>query len=154
MVVKYTEEQLLEYKASPALPQGADLTPFVKMVEEVKVALNALFEHDEFTSTGRRRSSVTGSHRPNFRKHKVKEAPPQPDADGWITTTTKVKKSSFGTEQELERDSFREVVVKARPNNKNIGSSKPADPREIADKSNKAFNAFSALVSDDEEDDE
>ncbi|ODV94212.1 hypothetical protein PACTADRAFT_51089 [Pachysolen tannophilus NRRL Y-2460] len=157
MMVRYTEEELLKYKDAGSLPQGADLSGFVKMVEDVKVALAAVCENDEnHFPNGRRRSSAN-HHRPIFRKNKHKEFLPRPDADGWITTA-KTKKSFGSAEGEVSRDVFRESVkdsfVKAKPNNKNIGSSKPADPRDvIADKNTVTFNAFDALV-DDEDDNE
>lgn len=93
--------------------------------------------------------------RPKFKNHRPKRAPaPQPDADGWVTLDN--HKKSFGEEQASERqkfkDSLKDTQVKVRPNNKNIGSSKPADARDIADKPKATFNAFAALGDDDDED--
>jgi len=105
---------------------------------------------------GRRRSSV--GVRPKFKTNRPKRAPaPQPDADGWVTLD-KQKKKSFGSEELSEKQKFKESLkdtqVKVRPNNKNIGSSKPADARDIADVPKATFNAFAALGDEDDEESE
>lgn len=76
------------------------------------------------------------------------------DEDGWVTFA-KPRKSvgADDAEQKEQRSAFRETFVKAKPNNKNLSSSKPADAKDaIADKTTLNFNAFHALEAD--EDDE
>ncbi|ODQ82603.1 hypothetical protein BABINDRAFT_159155 [Babjeviella inositovora NRRL Y-12698] len=167
-MAKYTEEELLAVQEKAVAPQGTIIDAFNQMVEEVK-AFQAQHEkahvrfhngdsfldengEERFYFTHRRRSSRHSETKSNVRRQKIKEQL-QTDDDGW-STLVKPKKS-FGEEAVSERDefrkSFKETQVKVRPNNKNISSSKPADPRDVVDKTARAFNAFDALVSDSED---
>lgn len=172
-MVKYTEERLYEIQEEAYVPQPQILEAFNQMIEQVKEHAAAEYEKyknskwsngdtyiDEngnerpYHHMNRRRLSRTGN-KPNLRK-KTTEAV-QVDEDGWATLTK--PKKSFGAEEgQDERSKFRESikdggVIKARPNNKNLGSSKAVDPRDtIADKQTITFNAFEALG--DEDDDE
>ncbi|KAK6205543.1 Cap-associated protein CAF20 [Scheffersomyces amazonensis] len=173
-MVKYTEEQLLGFKEEAHVPQPQILEAFNKTIDEVKEHAAAEAERhkaikwnngdtyiDEkgnerpYHHLNRRRASRTGN-KPNLRKKSVDV---QVDEDGWATLSTKAKKSFGAEDGNEERSKFRESLrdtapVKARPNNKNLGSSKPADPREVTDKHTNAFNAFAALGDDDDEEDE
>ncbi|RLV93975.1 Cap-associated protein CAF20 [Spathaspora sp. JA1] len=163
-MVKYTEEQLLEVKDEAYVPQAQILEAFNKMIEEVKE--HAAAEHEKhkalkwsngdtyidehghqrsYHHMNRRRASRSGGNKPNLRKKS------EVDQDGWETLAK--PKKSFGAEEGVEeRNKFRDNVTKARPNNKNLGSSKPVDHREIiSDKQTRAFNAFEALEGDDDE---
>lgn len=176
-MAKYTEEQLLELKSEAHTPKPEILDAFNKLIEEVKESIEQHQQHQRKWHNGdtyidehghersyhhinRRRQSkgASGVPRPNLRK----KSEPVVDEDGW-TTLSKPKKGSFAEGDAIEeRIKFRETNnsgagIKARPNNKNLGSSKAVDPREIAsDKQTKAFNAFAALgdEDDDDEDDE
>lgn len=164
-MAKYTEEKLLESRELAHNPKPDVLDAFNKLVEgvrehmanerKVKIA-NAdsyIDEHGNersYTHLNRRRLSRTGN-KPNLRKKSETTV----DEDGWATLVKPRK--SFGEEAVDERVKFRELLkeggaVKAKPNNKNLGSSsKPVDPRDaIADKQTTTFNAFEALGDDDE----
>ncbi|KAK6459183.1 Cap-associated protein CAF20 [Scheffersomyces xylosifermentans] len=175
-MVKYTEERLLEIKEEAYVPQPQILEAFNAMIEEVKEHAAAEYEKhksikwnngdtyiDErgnerpYHHMNRRRASRTGN-KPNLRKKSVENV--QVDEDGWATLTK--PKKSFGAEEgEEERSKFRESLkeggkggaVRAKPNNKNLGSSKAVDPRDaIADKQTITFNAFEALGDGDDDD--
>lgn len=171
-MVKYTEEQLLAAKETGYVSQPEILEAFNEMVEQVKEHAAAEAERhrlakwnngdtyiDEngnerpYHHLNKRRASRTGT-KPNFRKKSVDVVQ---DDDGWNTLKTK---KSFGAEEATEeRTKFREGLkdggaIRARPNNKNLGSSKAVDPREITDKQTRAFNAFAALGDDDDESDD
>ncbi|KAK6461416.1 Cap-associated protein CAF20 [Scheffersomyces coipomensis] len=177
-MVKYTEEQLLEVKEEAYVPQPQILEAFNKTIDEVKEHAAAEAEkhkaikwnngdtyidekgHERpYHSFNRRRASKSGTAKPNLRKKSVDVV--QVDEDGWATLSTKSNKKSFGAEDgNDERSKFRESVresaqnVKVRPNNKNLGSSKPADPREVTDKHSNTFNAFEALGDEDDDEDD
>lgn len=151
---KYTQEELIVLREHAVVPTEVDFAQFTQDIEEQRTQQATQDEHHD--GQGRRRSS---HHivRPVFKPRKPKATPPQPDADGWVTMTTK-KNSVSGEEATESRDQFRESAKDksstgfVRPNNKNIGSSKPADARDItADKPKSKFNAFAALGSDDDE---
>jgi cap-associated protein CAF20 len=155
MSKKYTQEDLIELRTNAVVPTQFDFAQFTQAIEQQRGLQEEEQHHDAF---GRRRSS---HHlvRPVFKPRKPKAAPPQPDADGWVTLNK--KNSVSGEEATQARDKFRESVKETssqgfiRPNNKNISSSKPADARDIiADKPKTAFNAFAALGSDDDESEE
>lgn len=174
-MVKYTEEQLIEYQEEAHVPQPQILDAFNKMVELVKEHAAAEFEKQKNIKWGngdtyidergnersyhhmnRRRASRTGT-KPNLRKKSVDAV--HVDEDGWATMSK--QKKSFGAEEgSEERTKFREGLkdttqIKVRPNNKNLGSSKAVDPRDIiSDKPTTAFNAFAALGDDSDDDDE
>jgi len=169
-MVKYTEEQLLAVRETAHVSNPEILEAFNQMVDQVKehAALEAE-KHKVKWNNGdtyidengnerpyhhlnRRRGSRTGT-KPNLRKKSVDVVQ---EEDGWATLKSK---KSFGNEEgEEERSKFRESIretVKAKPNNKNLGSSKAVDPRDaIADKQTKAFNAFAALGDEDEDDED
>lgn len=169
-MAKYTEEQMLAYRAAAVAPAPVVMDAFNAMVEEVRELQAAAeranarltngdlwmddqgHEHRYYTAT-RRRALRSLQLELGPRKPKVVLA--QTDADGW--TTLAVKKGE-GEDAAGERDEFRtrvELLLKPRPNSKNILSSKPADPRDVvADKPAKAFNAFDALMSESESESE
>ena len=159
-MVKYTEEQLLEYKDEAHIPQPQILEAFNQLVESVAIEFQMnkanvkkpnngdtfIDEHGNerpYTHMNRRRGSRSGA-KPNLKK-KANEV--QVDDDGWATLTDKQKKSFSGEDEELE--AFREAIrdsMKVKPNNKNLGSSKAVDAKDtIADKQTITFNAFEAL---------
>lgn len=172
-MVKYTEDELLEFQDIAYNPQPQVLGAFNAMVDEVREHANAELERQKhlkwsngdtyidergnerpYHHLNRRRGSRSGA-KPNMKR---KGAEVVTDDDGWATMAK--PKKSFGAEEAAEertkfRDSMKEGPVRARPNNKNLGSSKAVDPREaIADKNTVSFNAFAALGSDDDDDDE
>ncbi|RCK63177.1 Cap-associated protein CAF20 [Candida viswanathii] len=174
-MAKYTEEQLIELKTEAYTPSPQILDAFNKLIDEVRESIEQHHQHQKKWNNGdtyidehgnersyhhmnRRRQSkgaAAAGARPNLRKKSEAVV----DEDGWATLA-KPKKGSFAEGDGIEeRNKFRESsnggggTVRARPNNKNLGSSKAVDPREIiSDKQTKAFNAFAAL--DDDEDDE
>lgn len=155
---KYTQEELVELREHAVVPTQFDFEEFTKSIEEQRAIQEEELHHHHHEGSGRRRSSHHLT-RPAFKPRKPKALPPQPDADGWVTLNK--KNSVSGEEATQSRDKFREHVKEqgasqqyARPNNKNIGSSKPADARDITDKPKTTFNAFAALGSDDDDDDE
>jgi cap-associated protein CAF20 len=169
-MVKYTEEQLLAVKETGYVSQPEILEAFNEMVEQVREHAAEAEKHrlkwnngdtyiDEngnerpYHHLNKRRASRTGT-KPNFRKKSVDVIQ---DDDGWNTLKTK---KSFGAEEANEerakfKEGLKETVIRAKPNNKNLGSSKAVDSRDaIADKQTKAFNAFAALGDEDDDDDE
>lgn len=154
-MAKYTIEELLQLKPSvPVEPVNFDAREFRELVEKVK-QLQALREEEFGHFSGRRRSSHHHG-RPKVKPHKPKVTT---DEDGWSTFEPKqVIIDEEGDEVEKNgknnksSDSLQEIV-KVRPNNKNISSSRPADNKDIiADKQINGFNAFAALESEDEDD--
>lgn len=161
---KYTEEQLLQVKEEAYNPQPDILEAFNALVEEVReheakqksikwgngdTYIDENGQERPYHHLNRRRGSRSGGAKPNLRKKSVETVV---DEDGWATTVP--TKKLFGAENEEERQTFRDTV-KAKPNNKNLGSSKPVDPRDaIADVQKKAFNAFDALNSESDDDDD
>lgn len=171
-MAKYTEDQLLALKEEAHIPQPQILEAFNKLIDQVKE--HAAAEHERhkaikwsngdtyidehgnerpYHHMNRRRASRSGTHKPNLRKKSVETV--HVDEDGWATLS-KPKKSFGAEEANEEKNKFRESgAVKARPNNKNLGSSKAVDPREVlADKHTRTFNAFEALEDNDDDDDE
>lgn len=171
-MAKYTEERLLEIQEEAYVPQPQILEAFNQMIEEVREHAAAEYERhkslkwsngdtyiDEhgnersYHHMNRRRASRTGT-KPNLRKKTAETV--SVDEDGWATMTK--PKKSFGEEGNDERTKFRDslkdsgLTFKTKPNNKNLGSSKAVDPREISDKQNVAFNAFEALGDDSDSD--
>lgn len=155
-MAKYTEEQLLEAKELAYNPQPEALEAFTELVDSVrehweKKKTNGDTYIDEngnerlYNHLNRRRLSRTGN-KPIIRKKQETTV----DEDGWATLTKQAKKS-FGEDAVEERTKFREAV-RAKPNNKNLGSSKAVDSRDaIAEKHTIAFNAFEALGDDDDD---
>lgn len=167
-MTKYTEEELIGFKDQGYNPKPEVLEAFNKLVESVREHHESragkktngdtyIDEHGNERSyhhLNRRRPSRTGN-KPNLRKKSVDTV--KVDEDGWATFTK--TRRSFGADETSERDQFREAVkdsaVKIKPNNKNLGSSKAADPRDaIADKQTTTFNAFEALGADNDDDDD
>lgn len=173
-MVKYTEDELLEFQEIAYNPQPQVLDAFNQMVDEVREHANAEIERQKhlkwsngdtyidengnerpYHHLNRRRGSRSGA-KPNLKRKGAESV--TVDDDGWATLAK--PKKSFGAEEAGEertkfRDSLKDSTVKARPNNKNLGSSKAVDPRDaIADKNTISFNAFEALGDDSDDDDE
>lgn len=172
---------MYEIKEEAHVPQPQILDAFNKMIEEVREHAAAEYEKhksikwsngdtyiDEhgnerpYHHMNRRRGSRSGN-KPNLRKKSVDTV--QVDEDGWATLTHKAKKSFGAEDGQDERAKFRDVLkdgaFKAKPNNKNLGSSKAVDPRDAAaDRQATKFNAFAFLgdgdddAEDDDDDDE
>lgn len=160
---KYTEEQLYEIKEAYVL-QPEILEAFNAMVEEVR-------EHEKqqkaikwgngdtyidengnerlYHHLNRRRTLRSGGVKPNLRKKLVETVMGE---DGWATTVKTGARKLF-SEGDDDRQKFRESMqVKAKPNNKALGSLKAVDPRDaVAEVQKKAFNAFDALNDDDDD---
>ncbi|KAI5950428.1 CAF20 [Candida margitis] len=180
-MAKYTEEQLLQIKDETTyVPQPTILAAFNELIDQVKEhareqqqAEHARKWHNGDTyiddrgnertyhHMNRRRGSRSGQQKPYLKKKNevIK------DEDGWETAVPVTgahnnhRSGSFGgadNDANDDRNKFRETIgVRAKPNNKNLGSSKAVDPREIAsDKQTKTFNAFEALEGDNDDDDE
>ncbi|CCH59191.1 hypothetical protein TBLA_0B03500 [Henningerozyma blattae CBS 6284] len=158
---RYSIEELLQLKPSEIQPVDFDAVEFRAIIEKIKQV--QLLKDEEFAHGGhfnRRRSS---HHYHNMMKPKIKHNKPKfkTDENGWSTLDTSAKDESSAIEddeqsskskKESSPGSFHEVV-KVKPNNKNISSSRPADTKDIvADKQTLNFNAFAALES--ESDDE
>lgn len=170
---KYTEEQLFDMREEAYVPQPQVLDAFNKMVEQVKEHTLLEYERNKALkwNNGDTYIDEHGNERPYHHMNRRRGSRPavkinsrkknlevlKVDDDGWATLTKPAKKS-FGAEESLEeRNKFRESLkdsgIKAKPNNKNLGSSKAVDPRDaVADKQTMTFNAFEALG--DEYDDE
>lgn len=166
---KYTEEQLFEAREQAFNPKPEILENFNKLIESVRehhanekrlkqtngdTYIDEKGNERSYNLLNRRRLSRSGgTTKPTLRRKTETTI----DLDGWATTTKAKVRKSFSTEDETdERDQFRELIrdttLKVRPNNKNLGSSKAVDPRDIvADKHTKAYNAFAALEGDDDE---
>lgn len=169
-MAKYTEEQLFELKEVAHVPQPAILEAFNQLVEQVKEhaaaeqAKRTKFNNGDtyidengneraYHTLNRRRLSRSGGTKPNnLRKKAVEEV----DENGWATFTK--PKKSFGEENGDERTKFRESLkegsgpgagnFRAKPNNKNLGSSKAVDSRDATETQKHTFNAFAALDDD------
>lgn len=148
---RYSVEELLQLKPTEVQPVDFDADEFKAIIEKVK-QIQQLRE-EEFLAHGhfgRRRSSHHHHTRPKTHKPKVKT-----DDDGWSTFET-VKKEAGATDGEEEKKesspSLSADVIRIKPNNKNLGSSRAADNSDIArDKPTLNFNAFAALESEDED---
>ncbi|KAH3678433.1 hypothetical protein WICMUC_001450 [Wickerhamomyces mucosus] len=154
---KYTEAQLIELRSTAYVPTTVDFEIFAKSIQEQR----------ELQNEQERRGSHVGI-RPKFnKKPREKKLPPQADAEGWVTLDHKKKSESFSeTDGLVERETFKEgleqdtkksgqTAARIKPNNKNISSSRPSDPRDItAEKPKSKFNAFAALDSEDEDSDD
>lgn len=173
---KYTEEKLLLIQEEAHNPKPQILEAFNALVELVREHAAAeaekhkalkwsngdtyIDEHGNerpYHHMNRRRLSRSGGTKPNLRKKSVDTV--TVDDDGWATLSK--PKKLFGAEDGVDerakfRDSLRDLpaTVKARPNNKNLGSSKAVDPRDATDKQTTTFNAFEALGGDDDDDDD
>lgn len=156
---RYTIEELFELKPSETLPVDFDAAEFKAIIEKVKQVQQ--LREEEFLASGghfgRRRSSHHFHTRPKVKHNKPKVTT---DEDGWSTFEPKV--AGEGEDDEgvavPERSNSNPIIaqetMKVKPNNKNIGSSRPADTRDIiADKQTLSFNAFAALESDSEDED-
>lgn len=164
-MAKYSEEQLLEAKELAYTPKPEILEAFNALVELVRehvanekrarqtngdTYIDERGNERSYTHLNRRRLLRLGQNKPNLRKKPAEVV----DEDGWATLT-KPKKSFGGEDANDEREKFREslrdTTVKAKPNNKGLGSTKAVDPRDtIADKQTNTFNAFEALGDEDE----
>lgn len=154
-MVRYTIEELLQLKPSETLTANFEAEEFRAIIEKVK-QLQALKEEEFITHHGGHFARRRSSH--HHGKPKIKHTKPKvtTDSDGWCTFEGKKK----GSGDEEEEEDFKETVpapiaqeiLKVKPNNKNIASSRPADTKDIvADKPTLSFNAFAALESDDDE---
>ena len=149
----YSYEEILNLKSNAVIPVGFDHEQF-----------NLDFhERIELAKKNRRRSSHHFNSRPKVHRPKPKVAT---DDDGWSTVVVetedqpadetaveeKTSEETATTEETTGKNKkVKGTVVKARPNNKNLGSSRAADAKDIQDIKKKAFNAFAALVSDEDE---
>ncbi|CCH41028.1 Cap-associated protein CAF20 [Wickerhamomyces ciferrii] len=157
-MAKYEIEQLIQLRETAYVPTSVDFAEFTKSILEERERQAQQEEESGFTG-GRRRSSI--GIRPKFKTNRPKRAPaPQPDADGWVTLDNH-RKSASGEEAANEKQKFKDSLksdttqVKVRPNNKNLGSSKPVDSRDIiADQQKSTFNAFAALGDESDEESE
>ncbi|GMM58598.1 Caf20 protein [Maudiozyma humilis] len=150
----YTIDELIQLKPSVALSVDFDAAEFKAIIEKVK-QVQALKEeeyaahHGHF---GRRRSSHLVNGRPKIRMHKPKVTT---DEDGWSTFEPKAGEEGEDTSENTSDSGAATIstaAVKVKPNNRHISSSRPADASDIvADKQVHGFNAFAALVSDDED---
>lgn len=165
MVLRYAEEELRSYEKGACLPDGVDLTPFLTLVANVTEALKQLEEQHP------RRKSFN-HHRP----HKKKQPKEIVDEDGWTSFVpkkvheTEEESSAVATEAAADvegaDDGFEEAptskkgkqhTIKIKTNASKISSGKSgvADARDtIAMTHVSKFNAFDALLDEDEEDDE
>lgn len=170
-MIKYTEDQLYEIKDAAVIPQPQVLETFNQMIEHVKehAALEAekfknskwnngdsyIDEHGNerfYHHSSRRRSSRTGT-KPQLRKKPAETV--KVDDDGWATLTKAKKLHGAEEGEERLKKDFKDGTIKIKPNNKNLGSSKAVDPREvIVDKQTNTFNAFEALGDEDDDEDE
>lgn len=176
-MTKYSVDTLFQLLKDAHNPQPDLLDAFNNLVELVRDHFAAELEKQKalrwtngdtyiddrgtersYHHMNRRRPSKS-SQRPNLRKKSADVV--QVDHDGWATRT-KPRKSAGADDAEDDRDHFRDSVkgpgpaggaIRAKPNNKNLGSSKAVDTRDtIADKPIKSFNAFEALGGSDDDD--
>lgn len=156
-MARYTIEELLQLKPSETLAANFDAAEFGAMIEKVK-ELQAVKEEEFLTQHGGHFNRRRSSH--HHGKPKIKHTKPKvtTDSDGWCTFEAKKK----GSGDEEEEENIKEAVpvqiaqetLKVKPN-KNITSSRPADTKDIVtDKPTLSFNAFAALESEDEDDEE
>ena len=146
----YSYQEILDLKSNAVLPEGFDLTDFT-VEYETRLANNLTKQ--------RRRSSVNT-------KPKVHKPKPRVSVDesGWSTVVVdpiEGETDEAVVEASPVDDGFEEKsnkkkknnksVIKARLNNKNLGSSKAADGKDIQEGMKKAFNAFDALALEDDE---
>lgn len=146
----YSYQQILDLKNNAVLPEGFDLSEFT-VEYETRLANN-------LTKQRRGSSHIT--------KPKVHKPKPRVSVDesGWSTVVVdpiEGEQEEPAAEATPEADGFEEKsnkkkknsknVIKARPNNKNLGSSKAADAKDIQEGMKKAFNAFDALALEDDE---
>ncbi|QEU60020.1 Caf20 [Kluyveromyces lactis] len=147
-MIRYTEEELLQLRPTEPVKPNFNVDEFNAIIEKVKEIQEA---HEEEFSHFRRRSSHHHA-KPKFKHLKPKITT---DEEGWSTleTAPAVRRKSVAEEEEPTVVIAQETL-KVKPN-KHISSSRPADARDIvADKPSKAFNAFAALESDEEEEQE
>lgn len=151
-MARYTIEELLQLKPSETLTANFAAEEFRAIIEKVK-QVQALREEEFAAHHGGHFNRRRSSH--HHGRPKVKHTKPKvtTDSDGWCTFEGKKK----GSGDEEEEEDFKEVIsapiaqetLKVKPNNKNISSSRPADPTDLAtDKPTLSFNAFAALESD------
>ncbi|KAI5960563.1 CAF20 [Candida pseudojiufengensis] len=116
------------------------------------------------STTSQQQQPFIGSNIGNLQQQRYnkKKIEIKKDEDGWESFTTN-SNSTSNQDQDLEKKdnsntlsgSGASVGIRARPNNKNLGSSKAVDPREIiSDKQTRSFNAFEALDDNDDDDDD
>ncbi|XBW35864.1 hypothetical protein QEN19_001436 [Hanseniaspora menglaensis] len=144
----YSYEEILNLKSNAVIPVGFDQEQF-----------NLDFhERIELAKKYRRRSSHHFNSRPKVYRPKPKVST---DENGWSTVVLEADDQAIeDNEEEAAEEVFQEssktkkakgTVIKARPNNKNLGSSKAADAKDIQEVNKKSFNAFAALISDEDE---
>jgi hypothetical protein len=156
MVTRYTEEELISYKAGACLPDGVDLSPFLNLVATVTEFLRQLEEQNPH----RRKS---------FTHHKLTRKAKQPkeiiDEDGWTSFIPKKAHEDDEKEEsaivEEENDDFeipvkkgKQHTIKIKTNASKISSGKSsvADARDsVVITQVSKFNAFDALLTDEEE---
>ncbi|SGZ40757.1 uncharacterized protein HGUI_02957 [Hanseniaspora guilliermondii] len=146
----YSYQQILDLKNNAVLPEGFDLSEFT-VEYETRLANNL---------TKQRRASHATT------KPKVHKPKPRVSVDesGWSTvvvdpiegeheeTVVETSPATNGFEEKSNKKKKNaKNVIKARPNNKNLGSSKAADGKDIQEGMKKAFNAFDALALEDDE---
>ncbi|GME81643.1 unnamed protein product [Ambrosiozyma monospora] len=162
MVQKYTSEELLSFEKGAVLPEGVDLTPFLKLVEQVKEALKEFEE-----AHPPRRKSFT-----HPKKKRVPKEIKQTDGDGWtsfVPTNAKrldsaiAEDDGFTTEShghhghnkhnnDSETGAKQHAIFKHNSSKISSGKAGIADSRDtVAVTQTSKFNAFDALNDDDEE---
>lgn len=140
-MARYTETELIALRDTAYVPTTFDFATFAQQIQEQRE-----LQHEE---QGRRGSHLGGA-RPKFQKKPKQKIIPQADEDGWFTAVAPTKK-----EEEEEESTKKATRAFAKPNNKQLGSSRPADPRDVSAAQPKTkFNAFSAFNDDSDEDDE
>lgn len=156
-MVRYTIEELLQLKPSETLTPNFDAVAFRAMIEKVK-QLQAVKEEEFLAHHGGHFNRRRSSH--HHGKPKIKHTKPKvtTDSDGWCTFEAKKKGSGDEEEEEVVKEAapvqVAQETLKIKPN-KNISSSRPADAKDIiTDKPTLSFNAFAALESEDEDDEE
>lgn len=144
----YSYEEILNLKSNAVVPVGFDPEQF-----------NLDFhERVELSKKNRRRSSHHFNSRPKVYRPKPKVAT---DENGWSTLVVDGEEQAAEEKESEEPEEAHQdnnktkkaknTVIKARPNNKNLGSSKAADAKDIQEVNKKSFNAFAALISDEDE---
>lgn len=156
-MVRYTIEELLQLKPSEAINANFNSEEFGAMIEKVK-QLQALKEEEFLAHNGGHFNRRRSSH--HHGKPKIKHTKPKvtTDSDGWSTFEAKKKGSGDEEEEEAVKEAapvqIAQETLKVKPN-KNISSSRPADSKDIVtDKPTLSFNAFAALESEEEDDEE
>lgn len=148
----YSYQEILDLKKNAVLPEGFDLSEFT-VEYETRLANNL---------TKQRRRSSHANTRPKVHKPKPRVAvdesgwstvvvdPVEGEAEEAVVEASPVAADGFEEKSNKKKKNSKNVI-KARPNNKNLGSSKAADGKDIQEGMKKAFNAFDALALEDDE---